>query len=210
MDLHGNPHENPGGPQDKRNPYVVPELQVLRGRIQSMFTIYKRYLSQLSPAVVYFHKSQVSFSSLEAKRRWMVNATALSDRTPDKKSAYHQMWGGAIDVGEMESADSYASFLCRARNSGATVWTALCFTYDKVWHYWGVVLRHDPARKLVEIYLHSLEAVAGLTHKDQLASQRRLQRACRAQKWRTITCIHKWGQCADIDDAFGWTRLWVE
>jgi hypothetical protein len=201
-------HDDSSDPHGDHNPYFVPELQVLRGVIKSMFTTYERYLSQLPPTVVYFHKSPVSFSSPKAKGKWVVNATALIDGHPDRNSAHHQMRGGEIDVGEMASADLYANFLCKAKHSGATVWAALFFTYDKVWHYWGAVLRFYPARKLVKIYFHSLEAVSGLTHRDRLPSQIRLQRACQAQKWRTRTCVYRRGQCAYIDDAFGWTRLW--
>jgi hypothetical protein len=187
-------------------PYHVPMLPVLRGAIESMFVTYEEIL----PAI-YFHKSQVSFSSDPHKQTWLKHAASVQNA-----QALHQdsEWvGRAIDLGQMESADSYTSFLTKASQSQTTVWTALFLTYDECWHYWGAVLSYSAVERHVDIYIRPLEDLPGSPEQSQpsrerlLPSQRRLGAACRAQHWSTKMHV-KGKQCADIDTAFRWINIW--
>jgi hypothetical protein len=187
--------------------YVVPELQVLRGTITSMFEFSAQQNKLLSSpeAGVYFHKSTVSFPSDRARQRWLAGATEHLDRCSDPSPSQDPiMRGGAIDVNEMESADLYCSFLNEARRSGTMIWTGLFFTYDQSWHYWGAVLKHNPAHGLVNIYVLPLE----IAKHRILPSQRKFQRACRAYYRKVRMHFHTWGKYTDIDAAFGWTIIW--
>ncbi|KAH4886248.1 hypothetical protein HBH74_242870, partial [Parastagonospora nodorum] len=96
--------------------FIVPELQVLRGNIKSMFLLYECSVRQnlftsqspISPvpADIYFHKNPVSFSSEKAKREWLFGAEGLLG-WHFHNVASHSMRGGAVDIREMESADVY-------------------------------------------------------------------------------------------------------
>ncbi|KAH3936006.1 hypothetical protein HBH98_256200 [Parastagonospora nodorum] len=199
--------------------FIVPELQVLRGNIKSMFLLYECSVRQnlftsqspISPvpADIYFHKNPVSFSSEKAKREWLFGAEGLLG-WHFHNVASHSMRGGAVDIREMESADVYGRFLDGARRSATKTWTALFFTYDKGWHYWGAVLKYHAAQNLVKIYVRSLDGLVSSTHESQTLwqSQKKLQRACRARKWDTRIQFHEWEQDGDVDLAFGWIRIW--
>jgi hypothetical protein len=191
-------------------PYHVPMLPVLRGVIESMFVTYEKTIPRYLPPI-YFHKSQVSFSSDLHKQTWLKRAASVQDA----QALHHDSkWvGRAIDLGQMESADSYTSFLTKGKQSQTTIWTALFLTYDEGWHYWGAVLMYSAMERHVDIYIRPLEDLPGSPERSQpsherlLPSQRRLGAACRAQHWSAKMHV-KGKRCADIDTAFRWINIW--
>jgi hypothetical protein len=206
--------------------YHVPRLPVLHGVIESMFLTYESivqwnrhalFLWNL-PAVaeIYFHKSQVSFSSDRHRQNWSKCAAGMQDPPhshQDQGRQEEQRPGGATDFGQMKSADSYTSFLTKASQSQATTWTALFLTFDESWHYWGAVLMYSAVKGRVDIYIRPLEELVASAEESQplqvhlSASQKRLGAACRAQRWSAKMHM-QWEQRADIDMAFGWMKIW--
>jgi hypothetical protein len=60
--------------------YVIPDVQVLRGTIQSMFHIYETSIHSTLREGAYFHDVQVSFPSNAKKLKWMRDATVELER----------------------------------------------------------------------------------------------------------------------------------
>jgi hypothetical protein len=214
--------------------YHVPRLPVLHGVIESMFLTYEPIVQWNRQALslwhlpataeIYFHKSQVSFSSNRHRQNWSECAAEMIDlqhsyqhhgqADPARDSRQEeQRPGGAIDFEQMRSADSYTSFLTKASQSQTTMWTALFLTYDKCWHYWGAVFMYSAVKGRVDIYIRPLEDLPASAEESQplqihlLPSQKRLGAACRAQHWSAKMHM-QWEQRADVDMAFGWMKIW--
>lgn len=204
----------------------IPEPEILRGRIASMFRIYEafvertcispRYNLLAPPLQTYFHKSQVSFSSQASKEKWLSDAKKTLEKPLSKllfQSTAEQLAEerAGVALEEMASADVYENLLSEGRRSGRRIWTALFFTFDDSWHYWGAVLRASPGQSVIDVYIHPFDPTPSSqvnSGKRFTASQEKLQQACHRRGWRAELHEHIVGHDPDADIAFGWTQMW--
>lgn len=54
--------------------YAIPDVQVLKGTIRSMFHTFKSFLNPTLREFIYFHYTQVSFPSKAKRLKWELDA----------------------------------------------------------------------------------------------------------------------------------------
>jgi hypothetical protein len=204
---------------------AFPELQVLQGRISSMFALYEALLAYSTPVsapTIYFHTTRVSFTSDKAKRKWLSDANMSLNlprwrMVPLRKADQLVEDSRYSDITQMEYADHYSDFIDGALASKQCIWTALFFTCNPlnsghVWHEWAACIQYDLSATSCTIYTQFLDSSfppeCGPKRRFQ-RSQINLQRTCRARGWKTRRCVYRPGFSAIVDRALGWTRLWI-
>jgi hypothetical protein len=191
--------------------HEIPMPQVLAGRIYSMFSTYETILGNC-----YFHHKQVSFPNdtlkkdyISALRKTVVKP--LLETLFQSKQANEMEERVDISLAQMELADIYQAFFSKGACSQKNVWTALFFTYDDGWHYWGATLKVATAH--LAIYVRQFERSS---NKNPMlgdiftASQNALEQEGRKCGWDTQLHRYVEGYDPAIDNAFGWTQIWGE
>jgi aspartyl-tRNA synthetase len=192
------------------NRCLVPRNQVLRARIASMFEEEEGYWAsveavrrltwgrRLAPRPApYLHKSQVSFSSPQAKKQWQKEARKLKKQLSTGVDGMSMTGQNNFDaaVEDLNSANVCAEFLQKGIDSSKT--TIGEQQYDIV--QWIAL----PAF----LYIFSTTPHLPARHHSFTESQDELLESCQSRGWKTDMRVYEPETNREIDIAFGWTRI---
>jgi hypothetical protein len=166
---------------------------------------------------VYFHGEQVSYPSQVSKRACLEEMESGHNRLLPR-------WATALDLelatmraeamnSQMESSHTYKALIESGRESKCAAWTALFYTQDTSWHYWGAVFIEQRAGAKVELDIYISNLAASLDQEQQEGfeeSQLQLQAECGRYDWQAVH-LHRYtdGNGVEVDEAFCWTKSWV-